>query len=123
RPGFDEIFANGTERPNTFAEAVNILQKPDGAFSCTRASRAVSSTKRKKASCVSRSRLVMATTSKAASFRTPMQKCWARWKWHFASFAKRAAPMPSYIASRNGDYDFPSELTAGRGMARLYGAG
>src|SRR5881397_3705122 len=60
---------------------------------CTRASRAVSSTKRKKASCVSRSRSVMATASKAASFWTPMKKCGARWKWCFASFAKRAAPM------------------------------
>jgi hypothetical protein len=32
RPGFDEIFANGTERPKTFAEFVTILQKPGGAF-------------------------------------------------------------------------------------------
>src|SRR5437762_2459849 len=47
----------------------------------------------------------------------------ARWQWCFASFAKRAAPMRSCIASRNRDCDSPSELTAGRGMARLYGDG
>jgi len=32
RPGFDEIFASGTERPNTLAAFVSILQKPGGAF-------------------------------------------------------------------------------------------
>jgi len=58
-----------------------------------------------------------------ASFRTPMQKCGEQWKWCFVFLAKRAAPMPSYIASRKRAYDFPSEPTAGHGMARLYGAG
>ncbi len=57
------------------------------------------------------------------SFRTPMQKCGARWQWCFASFAKRAAPMRSCIASRNAGCDSPSERTAGPGMARLSGAG
>jgi hypothetical protein len=32
RPGFDEIFSNGTERPETFADFVKVLQKPGGAF-------------------------------------------------------------------------------------------
>ncbi len=32
RPGFDERFVSGTERPKTFAEFVQILQKPGGAF-------------------------------------------------------------------------------------------
>ena len=82
---------------------------------CMRASRAVSSTKRKKANCVSRSRSVIAMTSRAALSRTPMKKCGARWRWCFASFAKRAAPMRSYIASRNRDCGFPSEPRRGLG--------
>ena len=32
RPGFDQIFSAGTERPTTFAEFVTILQKEGGAF-------------------------------------------------------------------------------------------
>jgi hypothetical protein len=32
RPGFDGIFSNSTERPASFAEFVNILQRPGGAF-------------------------------------------------------------------------------------------
>jgi len=32
RPAFDGMFANGTERPATFAEFARILQKPGGAF-------------------------------------------------------------------------------------------
>jgi hypothetical protein len=32
RPGFDEIFSNGTDRPTTFADFVNILQRPGGAL-------------------------------------------------------------------------------------------
>src|SRR6202162_3965946 len=82
------------------------------AFFAPRASSAVSSTKRKKASCASRSRLVIAMTSKTASSRAPRQKCAARWPWCFASFAKRTARMRSSIASRKADYAFPSELTA-----------
>jgi hypothetical protein len=35
RSGFDEIFANGTERPKTFREFVNILQKPAAHFGPT----------------------------------------------------------------------------------------
>jgi len=78
--------------------------------------------KAKKGELPSRSRSVMAMTSKGASFRTPTQKYGAQWKWGFVYFAKRAAPMRSYIASRKKAYDFPSEHTAGRGMARLSGA-
>jgi hypothetical protein len=32
RAGFDEIFANGTKRPDTFEEFINILRRPGGAF-------------------------------------------------------------------------------------------
>ncbi len=58
-----------------------------------RASRAVSSTKPRKASCVFHCPLVLATTSKVASLWTPMKKCGARWHSCFASFAKRVPPM------------------------------
>ena len=43
--------------------------------------------------------------------------------WCFASFAKRVAPTRWSIAFRNGGYDFPNGLMAGRGTARLYGVG
>jgi DNA invertase Pin-like site-specific DNA recombinase len=55
--------------------------------------RAVSSTKPKKASSVSRCPSVLATTSKAASLWIPMRKCVEQSHWCFASFAKRAPPM------------------------------
>ena len=74
--------------------------------------------KAKKASCVSRFRSVIAMTSRAASFWTPMKKCGGRWRWCFVSFAKRAAHTQSSIASRNAGYGFPNEPTAGHGMAR-----
>ena len=80
---------------------------------CTRASRAVSSTKRRKASCVSRFRSVFATTSKAVSSWTRMQKCGARWAWCFVSFAKRAAPLRSMQRFAESGLRFPKRSYGG----------
>src|SRR5580692_10159497 len=84
---------------------------------CACASRAVSSTKPRRESCVSLCRLDFAMMSKATSFWIPMKKCAVRWPSCFACFAKPAAPLPWCNASPKADYDFPSEPMAEPGRA------
>jgi DNA invertase Pin-like site-specific DNA recombinase len=60
---------------------------------CTRASRAVSSTRRRKARCASPFRLVFATTSRPISSWTRTRKCGPLWGWYSVCFAKQAVPL------------------------------